>query len=227
MLRPKRHITRKKLKEDQFVIRTYQTVSWLKRNQRSLIIAAIVLAIGILAFTGWRSSREAAEQRASVLALAGGYQFQSGDLDGARSSLTEAVTRYPGTASAGRATFLLAEILFQEGALDSARTFYQRFADRYAKDDLMKGGARAGLAAVAEQEGDYKQAADLYEQAARIGRTSGQMAGYLLEAARCRRLAGEKEEAISLYQRIKDDFPGAAEADRASIEMAALAYQGG
>jgi TolA-binding protein len=122
---------------------------------------------------------------------------------------------------------MLAQLLFHDGATDSSRTLYQRYLDRYGHDDLLKAAARAGLAACMEAAGEYAAAAEAYEESADSFGGSGNAAHYLLQAGRCHRLAGDNQAALSIYDRIAEEYPNNAEGDRARIERATLARQGG
>jgi len=227
MLRPKKHITRQKIKEDKFVTETLRAVEWMKRNQNKLIAGGAVAIIVAFVIWGSLSARQAAEREASLLTLRGGYELEQGSLDEARIHLLEAVERFGGTPSAGRATFMLGHIFFRQGATDSARGYFQQYLDRYAKQELLRAAAVAGIAACMEQQGDYPGAARTYEQAARDYKDHPKAAHYLLQAGRSYQLAGQIQQAIAVYERIKQDYPDMAEADRAAIEMAQLAHQGG
>jgi TolA-binding protein len=227
MLRPKKHITRQKIKEDKFITRTLQTADWVKTRQKQLIYGAIAVAVLVFVVLGLTSARRATERQASLLVLQAGYAIDQSSYAAARGLLTEAVERYGSSRSGGRATFMLAQLLFHEGSTDSSRTLYQRYLDRYGHDDLLKAAARAGLAACMEAAGEFVAAAEAYEKSADSFRGSGNAAHYLLQAGRCHRLAGNDREALSIYDRITEEYPNNAEADRARIERAMLARQGG
>lgn len=227
MLRPKKHITKKKIKEDQFVTRTLETAEWARKNQKYLIGGFILLVLAGVVIASSISASGAAEERASLLTLQAGYAIEVGDSERARALLTEAIERFEGSESTGRATVMMANLLFQEGAVDSARTFYERYLDRYGDIPMLESASQAGIAACTESGGGYEEAARLYEEAADARRAQPGAANFLLQAGRCYRNAGRTEDAIRIYERITSEFPDYAEADRAAIERAALVYQGG
>ncbi len=92
---------------------------------------------------------------------------------------------------------------------------------------MLESAARAGIAACTETSGDYLEAAGLYMEAADARRAQPGAASFLLQAGRCYRNAGNIQDARRIYERITNEFPDYAEADRAAIELAALAYKGG
>jgi len=223
MLRPKKHITRQKLKEDKFVTETMKAVNWLKNNQKALTWGLIGAAVVVIILWGSFSARDAAEQEASILTLQAGYSLSANNLEQARDLLLQAVTEYGRVPSAGRATFMLGHVLFRLGQVDSARTFYSRYLDRYAKQPAFAAAATAGVAACLEQTGNWPGAARDYAEAARLLDDHLSAAGYLMSAGRCYTLAGESQQAITMYEQLKTRFPNSAEADRAAVLMAELA----
>lgn len=223
MLRPKKHITRKKIKEDQFVTRTLQTADWMKKHQRGLLAGLVgVVVVGFL-IGSWTSSRRAAEREASMLVLQAGIALDEGRSDQAQVHLEAATDRFRGTESAGRALLMLANLQFQQGYIDSARISYEDYLDRYAKGRVLTAAARAGLAACTEAEGRWPEAARLWQQAGDQVRNEALSPQYYLQAARCLREAGRTSEALNLFDRIRRDYPGRSESDRASVERAILA----
>ncbi len=226
MLRPKKHITRQKLKEDKFVTETMKVVNWLKSNQKVLTYGLIGAAVVIVILWGSLSAREAAEREASILTLQAGYALESNNLDQARILLLEAVENFGTVPSAGRATFMLGHVLFRLGQIDSARVFYDRYLNRFAKGRFFKAAATAGLAACLEQTGDWTEAAEQYTEAARLLGEHISAADYLLQAGRCWTLAGRTEQAITVYEQLTTRFPDSGQADRAAILRAEITANG-
>ncbi|MFC1595406.1 tol-pal system YbgF family protein [Gemmatimonadota bacterium] len=227
MLRPKKHITRQKIKEDKFVTKTLIAVAWLKKNQKRLTFAGLGIILGGIILWGSASARKAAEEEASLLTLMGGYALEQQDFQQARTFLLQAAEGFGRVPSAGRATFMLGQVFFRLGAIDTSQSYYQRYLDRYARIPLLKAAARAGISACQEELGNFTPAAEGYKEAARFEEGHPEAAHYLLQAARCYRLANNVPAAITLYEQLKIEFPESAEADRASIETAQLAQEGG
>lgn len=227
MLRPKKHITKQKIKEDKFVTQTLITVKWLKQNQRRLTFAGVGIVLAGIIFWGSASARKASEEEASLLTLMGGYALEQQDLQQARTFLLQAAEGFGRVPSAGRASFMLGQVFFRLGSIDTSRIYYQRYLDRYAKVRLLKAAAMAGVSACQEEQGDFMAAAGGYEKAARLQEDHPGGAHYLLQAARCYRLADNIPMAMTVYERLKLEYPESAEADRAAIETAQLTQEGG
>ncbi|MCK4350505.1 MAG: hypothetical protein KAX13_06585, partial [Candidatus Krumholzibacteria bacterium] len=84
MLRPKKHITRQKIKEDKFVTETLKAVGWMKGNQTRLAAGAVAALVAAVVIWGYVSARQEAEKEASLLTLQGGYALNIGNLELAR-----------------------------------------------------------------------------------------------------------------------------------------------
>ena len=219
MLRPKKHITRQKIKEDKFVTETLKTAEWIKEHQSRLTAGAIAILVAGVVIWGYMSARQAAENEASLLTLQGGYALEFGDFDQALYLLSEAVERYGSVPSARRATLMLGHLFFRLGAIDTSRTYYELYLEKYSKGGMLRASSMAGVAACMEQLGSHTEAAEMYEKAARENSGSQKSAHYLLQAGRAYRMAGQTQKAMTVYERLKLEYPNAAEADRAALEQ--------
>ena len=203
----------------------YQAVGFYEQHQ-NLVIGigiAIVLLIGGLLFWSQRSAAleiEATEKLAQVMS-----RYKDGDWsaamedDSTHIGLQKLVQRYSGTASGELAKFYLACALYQRNALDSAITFYKSVS---TKAPLLKAAAIAGEAACYEQKKQYKQAAELYHKAATTVQNRAFEAFYLSDAGRAYELAGEKKEALEIFEQIKKKFPLSLEGREADKAIARL-----
>jgi tetratricopeptide (TPR) repeat protein len=68
----------------------------------------------------------------------------------------------------------------------------------------------------------YKQAAELYRKAATTAQNQALEAFYLSDAGRAYELAGEKEEALEVFEQIKKKFPLSLEGREADKAIARL-----
>ena len=176
---------------------------------------------------GYVSARQAAENEASLLTLQGGYALEFGDFDQARDLLVAAAERYGSVPSARRATLMLGHLFFRLGAIDTSRTYYELYLEKYSKGGMLRASSMAGVAACMEQLGSNTEAAEMYEKAAKENRGGQKSAHYLLQAGRAYRMAGQTQQAMTVYERLKLEYPNEAEADRAALELAQLARLGG
>jgi tetratricopeptide (TPR) repeat protein len=203
----------------------YRLVGFYEQN-RNLVIGlgiGIVLVIGAVLFWSQRKAAleiEATESLAKVMrAYKDGDWSAALEGDSTHIGLHKLVERYSGTASGELAKFYLACALYQRNALDSAITFYKSVS---TSAPLLKAAAMAGEAACYEQKKQYKQAAELYRKAATTAQNQALEAFYLSDAGRAYELAGEKEEALEVFEQIKKKFPLSLEGREADKAIARL-----
>ncbi len=208
-------------RQDRFQTGMLRSQSFFEEN-RTLVIGAVVgvlaLALAIFAFVGWRADQDAQAEEAlgSILSA-----YQTGDLEmaldgnGDMMGLLEIADEY-GDATA--APFFAADALFQLGRYDEAAKYFGMVND----DGLMGASAIAGRAAILEVQGEFGEAADLYERAASRFRNDATSPGYLLDAGRAHQAAGDTDAARAAYQAVLDDFDETPEATQAMVELASV-----
>ncbi len=112
------------------------------------------------------------------------------------------IDQYPGTASAGRAQYLLGSIAYQRGNYDEAKTFFSDYLKTFSKGPLAM-QAEESLAYVLEQQQDYQQALDMFKRLeTRV--SEARNPAILLAVARNYEALGQTESAIAAYQSIVD-----------------------
>ena len=65
MLKPKKKLTRREMKEDKLVTSWFKAMDWLSQHSREVLLAAagVVVVVGLIIFFNWMNSRD--EQEAS------------------------------------------------------------------------------------------------------------------------------------------------------------------
>ncbi len=106
-----------------------------EKNRRTILIAAAVIVLAVLATIYWVISRH----NLKLAAEAAFAQAKSPD------AWREVIAKYPGTMPAADAMFLLAESRREQGNTDESTATYQRFLAEYPGHPLA-GGARLGIA---------------------------------------------------------------------------------
>ncbi|PIO49217.1 MAG: hypothetical protein CMR00_00630 [[Chlorobium] sp. 445] len=188
----------------------YQLVSFYERNQKVVIGAGVgvVLLVAGLLFWNQRSAMlelEANEKLAQILrAHKEGDWSAAIEADSTHMGLKMFVQRYAGTASGEIAKFYLGNALYERGAIDSALALYKSVS---TKSPLLKAAAMAGEAACYEQKQQYKQAGERYRSAANSVQNQAYEAYYLSDAGRAFELAGEKKQALEIFEQVKKKFP--------------------
>lgn len=206
MLKPKKHISRREIKEDGLVTAYFKARQFIQKyNQQVQIGAIAILVIIAVSIFMVRSKKSAEVKAAGMLGIAEQYYYVK-DLDQAIQELGKIVDLYPGTLAAGRATFFLANSHFDKEEYDLAEENFRKFVDDYSSDSFFTPSAMAGIAASLEAQGMYAEASGYFEKAANKYKDYFQAPRYLMDAARCYDEAGNKEMAKSMYQLVLDRY---------------------
>ncbi|MBN2093680.1 tetratricopeptide repeat protein [candidate division KSB1 bacterium] len=222
MLRPRKKFARKKVKEDKLVTTYLKIMDYYEMYQKYILggVAAIIVIILLVVMVS--SNRREAEIKASGELAAARMQLSNMNLDAAADSLEKLVTRYDGTNSAGVGSFYLANTYFLQKKTELAQKYFEEYLSDYASDPMLSSSALAGLAACHEEKKDYKKAAELYEDAVEKYPSVFNAAEKLMNAARCYNLAGNKENAKRIYQKVIDKYANSGLKNDAEIYLAEL-----
>ncbi len=139
-----RRLTRKKLKQDDFVSGVDKIVRWLAENWRPVALALAGLTAVFLIIwgaTSWMGSREEAASWALHEAVTT-YQAQqkssadAATLAEARAAFEKVVEKYGRTKEADVARIYLARMDFESGKVDEAKSALEKVAQRHKGDAL-------------------------------------------------------------------------------------------
>lgn len=227
MLRPKKKITKKELKQDALVTTYANITSWYYANKKIIGYAVTALVVILIAgYAYWRNHLDNNEKAATALgkilavydaAASDSRQYKfaiEGQPESGVMGLKDIVENYGGTESGELARFYLANAYYYTGQIDLA---IEEFNDFSGGDEFIQASAYAGLAACYEAKEIYDKAALAYEKASNIVNNVSQASEYLVSAARCYGLSGSKDKAIALLKRVKKEYPNspaAREVDR-------------
>jgi TolA-binding protein len=217
MLKPKKKITRKEIKQDQLVTAYAKMTSFYETNKKLIsygVTALVLIIIGIVIYTNNRKANDdkAATELGKVYAI---YDAATGDItkyklaiDGQPErgiiGLKAIVDNYGGTTSGQLARYYLATAYYNLGNYDEALKCFDAYS---GSSDLLNAAAVAGVGKCLEAKGDYIKAAGKFENAARIVSDNTNTPDYLNSAAKCYGMGGEKEKAVSILKRIKKEYP--------------------
>lgn len=172
------------------------------------VAAVVVLALGFYFYSGMSDEQE---QEASLALTRVQPFYQAGDyakaLNGGQTEsgrqavgLKSLADKYGSTEPGKLAALYAGNVLVQQNNYTEAAKYFSIAAG--ADADLTRVGALAGQAAVKDKAGQYKEAADLYTQAAELAETTGNKEFYQLSAALLYEKANNKNEALKLYREI-------------------------
>jgi tetratricopeptide (TPR) repeat protein len=222
MLRPKKKISKKELKEDALISTYVKATSWYEENKKGVSIGLTVLAVIVVAAVVFINNRKANNTKATtdlakVYQLYDNGQFQAA-IDGIPekniTGLKSIVDNYGSTSSGNLARFYLANAYFQLRQYDQA---LNEFKDFSPNDPLLEVSRLSGIASCYEAQGKHLDAGEQFEKASVRNSKDVSAAENLNNAARNYALGGQKEKALELYRRLKKSYPATTfgrEADR-------------
>ncbi len=211
MLAKKKKLTKKQIKEDKLVTSYYQVKSFYEENQSKMFMAAGTLLV-ILVAIFWYSSKVEQDNLAATAALtriipiyeSGAFQEA---IDGKAGTnligLKEIVSLYSGTEQGEAARIYLANAYYFLGQFEPARLNYDDYS---GSNKLLIAAAHAGLAACAEIEGDYDEAASFYKKAANVTNDNPQNGEYLLAAGKNLIKAEKNADAEEILNSITEKY---------------------
>jgi tetratricopeptide (TPR) repeat protein len=212
MLKPKKKITKKEIKEDKLVTTYFEATTWYEANKKivnGVLGGVVILAIVIVAYMNNVNSNntKANTELGKVLSYYDQGKFDvaiGGNLQENIRGLQSIVDDYGSTKAGELAKFYLASAYFAQNDYDKA---LKLFLDVSVNDDMINASAFAGAGACYEAKSDYEKAASTYEKAAFKSAKDVNSAENMFHAARNYLAAGKKEKAAELFKKVKKEFP--------------------
>ncbi|MEX2115489.1 MAG: tetratricopeptide repeat protein [Bacteroidota bacterium] len=222
MLKPKKKISKREIKEDKLVTTYFQAQSWFEGHRKRL--SSVFVTVLIVGIAGWFYYNNRATQNLAATADLGKIirYYDAGNFEIAINGspqenmrgLQQIVDEYSGTESGEYATFYLANAYFSVGNYEKALQYYE---DADVVDNGLKAAVKAGIAACHEARGNHAEAAAYFEKAAQEDDRKLHTAEHLFHAGNNYILAGNREKADETLKKLKTNFPTspyAREADR-------------
>lgn len=228
MLKPKKKISKRQMKEDKLVTTYFAAQSWFDTNRKrvsSVFFTVLVAGIAVWFYYNNLSSQNVAATAdlGKIIRYydAGNFQVAiNGSPQENMRGLQQIVDEYGGTASGEFATLYLANAYFFLGNYEKALQYYE---DADLDDSGLNAAVKAGIAACYEAKGNYADAAGYFEQAAQMDSRKLHTAERLFHAGNNYLLAGNQNKADEVLRKLKANFPTsqyAREADRLLIRIA-------
>lgn len=212
MLRPKKKITKKEIKQDKLVSTYFKVYDKIYDYRKHLLFGGIaiiaVVLIGIIYYTNMQSENERAmTELGKVYPLYDEARYEQA-IEGVPEQnimgLRNIAANYSRTEAGRIASFYLANAYYHLGEYDQA---YRYFSEFRGSDELLRASALAGRAAIYEVRDEYSKAAEYYERAAnRYGETAVTPEN-LKHAGRNYLEAGEYEDALRVFEKLQDEYP--------------------
>jgi len=230
MLKPKKGISKREIKEDKLVTSYFKTRGWIEQNKRlvSYIIAVPIVLLAVLWFV--QNNRRQNNERATTDLAKVYHLYDQGQyrlaIDGIPQEnirgLQSIVDDYGNTQAGEMAKLYLANSYFNQNSYDKALKYFQGVD---IGDKMLASSALSGEASCYEAMGNHEEAAAVYEQAASKYMTVIQAPDDLFRAADNYALAGNKDKAAEMLRRLKKEFPASTYArdfDRYMAEFGCL-----
>lgn len=185
--RPLGEISQAPAKFDQF----------LDRNQKSLVVFAMLLAVGAAGLVVYRGIQQGNEESAGQ-ALHG-----ADDLPSLQAILRE----HPGSTAAGSARVLLADKQWEEGQQDAAIETLRSFLSTNPKH-AARHTARASLGSKLFSQGKNAEAREVFDDMVQDGGSRFLAPYALISLGDIARAEGDSAAAEAYYQQANTDYPG-------------------
>jgi tetratricopeptide (TPR) repeat protein len=217
-----KRVSKKELKEDQFVVTYFKARQWIDKNQMLLLKAGAAVVVVVALSVFWVKSRSHADTQAAYELSMAMVKGQTGDPGAVTQQLSDLAKKYSGTRAGDDALFYVGQLKAMSHKPDEALKAYDEYIKHGSKDRYLYPAALAGKAAALEDLKRFKEAADNYLQAATTRTDAFGYPGFRLDAARCFKLAGDNSKAKEQYELVKKNNPKTAFAAQAELGMAGL-----
>lgn len=222
MLKAKKRITKRQIKEDKFVTFYFKAADFLKQHANKVSIGLAVVAALIVLTTLVIRSKKTAELNASVKLAEANSRMMRGELQQTIDILLNMNENYSGTNSAARGVYWLAYVYFQKGEYDNAITHFKKYLDDEANDPILTSAAYSGLGACYEQLGKFADAAQFYHKGASQFKDQFSAPQQLMDAARCYLLVNRIADAQNCYETLIEKYPDAGLKNDAELLLAKI-----
>jgi tetratricopeptide (TPR) repeat protein len=222
MLKARKKITKREIKEDPLVTFYVRTQKFLQKHSKQFNIGLLVVVVIATFIVLDTRSKRAGNKRAESSIVTAEQIYFSRNFDRAITELQAVIQANPGTVSAGRSVFYMANCYYEKGEYADAMQFYQQYLNDYGSIDYFKISSQSGIGACLENEGRFEEAAGAYEEAASMAEKSFTRPFDLQNAARCYAQAGMHEKGRTIYQQILAEYPDVPFSSEVNFQLNAL-----
>jgi tetratricopeptide (TPR) repeat protein len=204
----------------------YTALDFVEKNKAIVIGALVAIALGIGAYIFLNSQKQKKEKDAALMLSKIMPMFEAGDftkaIDGdslGNAGLKKIADEFSGTPSGEAAKLYLAGSYLRKNDNDNAVKAYESIS---SSAPAIQSAAYSGAAVCYDNKKEFAKAASLYKKAASEVGNETLVPIYLENAARSAELAGDKKEALSLFERLKKDYaqsPAGRDADKAIARL--------
>ncbi len=222
MLRPRRRLTKREIKEDKFITYTLIASNVFRHNVRYVLGAVAVVVVIALAASIFYSISKSREAKASELIAEARISLFSGRKEEAVDIYNNLVENYSGTDAYSKAVLELGNMYFEDSLYEEAIDVFQKLADKARKDDIIAYSAGSGIAACLENLGNYDEAGERYLNFVEKYPKSAFAPSALFDASRCFSLAGNYESARHSLEKLSEEYSESMIAYKAQAKLRML-----
>lgn len=222
MLKARKRITKRQIKEDKFVTSYFKAVDFIKQHANKFAIGIASFCAIIVLLMLFAQSKRSAELNASEQLARAQAELSRGQLQQAIDILLSMSDNYSGTKSASKGVYLLAYTYFQKGEYENASSYFEKYRDDYGDDPILTSAAYSGIGACYEQQGKFLEAAQSYEKGAKKLADHFNAAQQLMDAGRCYTLANRLAEARKCYETVIEKYPNVSFKSDAELYLAKI-----
>ena len=217
MVRKRRKLTKKEIKEDKVAEFFLGAAAYARENSRRIVGIVLVALVVVVIVTMAMRQRRAAEIEADVWVWRANMDVKAGNIGSAIQSYSAVIERYRGTWGHSDASFFLANAQFAIGRYDSARVLFEKYLNLGKRRDEFTVSSKEGIAQCLEELGHYQDAAESYVKVQREHPDSPLAPDALMGAARCYRLVGDLRAAERAYSDLLEIYPDFTQATLAKM----------
>jgi len=191
--------------------------AWWKENGGRISLAAILVAVGVTAWTGWGWYQRSQSAQAAALYDTLEKAARANDVKATRDAAGSILEDYPRSAYAPLAALVSAKVLFQAGDMKTARAQLQWVVD-HAKSDEIRSIASLRLASVLLDDKDPEGALKALEAKP----APGFEALYAAQRGDILMVQGKKAEARAAYKAALDKAEPGPSREAVRLKLEAL-----
>jgi TolA-binding protein len=207
--------------EDKLVTTFYAVRDYTIRHRALFlaVAAGIVLVAAVSALVAGSRTRARREIQAQISEAT--FLMQAMDYQRAALELESLLERHPGGQLGAEIRYHLSTAQFLSGNIARARELFEQMESRTGGDPARRFAAREGIANCAEADGNFAEAAGLYERLAADAPQKDRAGLILQQAARCYEKAGDLESERRIATRLMDEFPDSEQWKREGAKLLA------
>jgi len=164
MLTPKKKLTKHELKHDPLLDSLEKGKEFYEENSKQIIGAAAAVVIVIILAWGWMNSMESTRNEAMLASTKATIAAMGGVDDNVLSELERVVSEYGDHDAVVQANYQLGVARLESDDLSGAREIFAKLAK--SSDRQVKIAGKLKLAFINEREGQFGNAAKLYDEVA-------------------------------------------------------------